>query len=225
MDSNMNTELIISLYDKNISWISKINSDVKIIIYRKGNLTTHPKEILLENNVGRDVHTFFNHLYKNYDELSDTIFFSQDYPFDHVENYIELINGNEEYRNNYASLKFDGYKGYHWNSIGTMWNLHKSQQFFSGNVLACSSNGYPHEKNLNINEIWNVLFKSKTPNEYEFIPGGHFCVSKETVHIRSKQFYCKLVELLETHERMPWIVERLEPYIFDKRFITYEFSN
>ena len=58
----MKKELIISLYDRDISWISKLNSDVSIKIYRKGSLTSHPTEIYLENNIGRDVHTFFYHI-------------------------------------------------------------------------------------------------------------------------------------------------------------------
>jgi hypothetical protein len=214
----MKKELIISLYNKDISWISKLNSDIKITIYRKGNLITHPNEIYLQNNIGRDVHTFFYHIYNNYDNLSDLTFFSQDYPFDHISNYIEIINSDIETISQKATLHFNGYWGFHWNDIGTMWHMPTSIQFTKGNVLTCESSGSPHDQGLNVNSVWVDLFKSTSPTYYEFIPGGHFGVSKETVHIRSKKFYGRIVELLETQEKMPWNIERLEPYIFNQNY-------
>jgi hypothetical protein len=85
-------EIIIAAYDRDYSWIDQLDDDVKITIYRKGTNQNNPNEIYIENNVGRDVHTFFYHFANNYDNLSDYTFTSQDYFEDHVNNYIELIN-------------------------------------------------------------------------------------------------------------------------------------
>ena len=65
----MNKELIISAYEEDYSWINEINDDVKITVYRKGNEALE-NEILIKNNVGRDVHTFFYNIFKNYNILS-----------------------------------------------------------------------------------------------------------------------------------------------------------
>jgi len=108
MDTNITKELVISLFDKDIEWIKDLNKDVKVSIYRKGDKTSHKDEIYLPNNVGRDVHTFFYHIVNRYHTLSDFTFFSQDYPFDHIENYINIINGTQLEWDMYSSYRKDG---------------------------------------------------------------------------------------------------------------------
>jgi hypothetical protein len=93
----MKKELVIAAYDRDYGWKQYINEDVKITVYNKNQNTLKEGEILLTPNVGRDVHTFFNHIIENYDNLSDYTFFSQDEPFDHVNNIIALVNGVPEY--------------------------------------------------------------------------------------------------------------------------------
>lgn len=50
------------------------------------------------------MHTYFHHIYNNYDNLSDYTFFVQDYPFDHWEDVITVINGDIETFKNRAQL-------------------------------------------------------------------------------------------------------------------------
>lgn len=222
----MTRELVIAAYDKDYSWIEKIDPNVKVTVYRKGD---HPKqtdkEILLTPNKGRCVHTFFNHIYTNYDNLSDYTFFVQDYPFDHWENVIQVVNeDNPEFYEMTAQLKIGGYYGYHFNTItvpspkgGIMWNLSPTTHHGSGRVLICNNDGSPQDSNPNINmeKYWSMFFDSPAPSQYEFMPGGHFGITKEHSKIRSKEFYKKVVDLLQEVEVAPWIIERLECYIFN----------
>jgi hypothetical protein len=209
-------ELVISLFDKDLGWIKDINDDVKISIYRKGDLTNHKDEIYLSNNIGRDVHTFFYHIVNRYNTLSDYTFFSQDYPFDHIENYIQIINGGKLEWDKYSSYKKDEYWAYHWNDIGTMWKLTNSIEI-ENKVLICDRYGKPHHPDeLPLEYIWYELFKSKCPYQFEFTPGGHFSISKKQILIRNLEFYQKILMLLENNYTTPWIIERLEPYIFNK---------
>ena len=61
----MKIDLVISLFDKDISWLKDItNKNVYPVIYRKGDIATHEQEIVIEPNVGRDVHTFFYHIFR-----------------------------------------------------------------------------------------------------------------------------------------------------------------
>jgi len=218
----MKKELVIAAYDKDLSWINKLNKDVKITIYRKGTKSNNENEIFLEPNIGRCVHTFFNHILINYEKLSDYTFFVQDYPFDHWENIIEVINGNHIDFINESKLNIGGYFGYHWNSIGTMWSLSPSNHHNDGRVLICQSNGLPQDNNPNIDidKYWRILFENEPPNNYEFIPGGHFGIKKEHANIRSKEFYQKIVNLLLDSEHTPWVIERLECYIFNPNYKT-----
>jgi hypothetical protein len=221
-------ELVIAAYDKPLDWLSTLNSDVKKTVYRKGDaLPLNENEILIHPNIGRCVHTFFNHLVIRYDDLSDYTFFVQDYPFDHWENLGEIINGDMSQLNEKATLSIGGYFGFHFNTIkvhsdkgGLMHTMHPSQHHVNGNIIACSSNGHPHDHNPNINvdKYWDLLFDEPKPNFYEFMPGGHFTITKEHVILRSREFYEKIVKLLVDDITAPWMIERLECYIFNPKY-------
>lgn len=216
-------EVVISGYDKSIDWIKKFNPDVKVTIYRKGDKIKYENEIFLENNVGRDVHTFFNHILNKYpNDLSEQTFFVQDYPFDHWENLIEIINMDPSLYSEKSTLNFGGYYGFHYNSIGTMWEMSPSKHFNSGKIISCFSNGHPQDyiSNINLDYYWDILFDDVKPHLYEFIPGGHFGITKDQILIRTKNFYQKIVELLENDNYAPWMIERLECYIFDNNYKT-----
>jgi len=203
----MKKELVISIFSRDTSWTKEISNDVSIKKYRKGKNLKAPDEIYIPNNVGRDVHTFFYHILNNYDNLADITFFAQDDPFDHVPNYIEIINSDIEFITKSSIFHFDGYYG------------------FTGGTLSCSSNGYPHDAGLFLNETWQSLFNCPYPSQYDFICGGHFGITKENARMRSKEFYKHLVTLLEVYFKMPWNIERLEFYIFDKNYASKnEFS-
>lgn len=220
----MTRELVIAAYDRYLDWLDKLNPEIKVTVYRKGEEEKQREdEIKIELNKGRCVHSFFNHIYTNYDNLSDITFFAQDYPFDHWEDVIEVINnGTEQSR---CQLKIDGYYGFHFNTItipsplgGAMWALSPSTHHGEGKVLICNSNGAPQDSNPNIDveKYWSRFFKQvPPPAEYQFMPGGHFGITKEHARLRSKEFYKNVVDFLLEEEVAPWIIERLECYIFN----------
>lgn len=194
---NQIKEVVISAYNRDYNWINQLDSNIKVTVYKKGSKLL-PNEILIKPNVGRDVHTFFYHLVNNYNNLSDYTFFAQDYPFDHVENYISLINGNKQLWNKHAKQKVDG-----------CWFFNTQYE-----VLACDKNGAPHHCGLDIERLWNRIFITQRPDVLYFTPAGHFCVSKEQVHKIAIEHYKNILNILETVPESPWIIERLEPYIF-----------
>lgn len=196
-------EVVIAAYDKDyFYWTKNLNSDIKVTVYRKGKYVDLPDEIYLENNVGRDVHTFFYHIVNRYDTLSKYTFTAQEFPFDHVFNYVDIINSNIFNIKNYASQNFGG-----------CW-------FFCTQhpVLECDKNGSPHHEGLNIEEVWVELFKIKCPDTIVFTPTGHFCATNDHIRLRPLNFYKKILKILETNDQSPWIIERLEPYIFDMKY-------
>ena len=216
-------EIVIAAYDKPIDWLQSLNPDVKRTTYRKGDLLPLAEgETLIEPNLGRCVHSFFHHIYTNYDNLADYTFFSQDFPFDHWGNIIEIINGDINAISSNASIRIGGYYGYHNNTLGTAWPMPLSQQFGNGNVLMCLSNGHPQDLNplINVDKYWSILFDCDKPNNYEFIPGGHFIITKEHVKLRSKEFYKNITQLLVDDVTAPWMIERLECYIFNPKYKT-----
>lgn len=225
-------ELVVAKYDKDISWLHDINNDVKISVYRKDNSNDNiidktNLEIFHLENIGREMHTYFHHIYNNYDNLSDYTFFVQDYPFDHWEDVITVINGDIETFKNRAAINFDGFFGYHFNTItvhsekgGIMHTMHKSEHHGGGKIISCMSNGFPHDSNpdINVDFYWDIFFDEPKPKMYEFVPGAHFGVSKEQILIRPKNFYGKIIKFLEKFPVSPWICERLVCYYFNKKY-------
>mgnify|MGYP003659311399 FL=1 len=213
----MDREIVVSVYDKDLSWLSTLHEDIKKTVYRKGEYTLRDGEIGL-TNVGRDVHTFFNHLYLNYDNLSDITFFTQDYPFDHWEDLVDVVNNNRWSER--ANLVIGGYYGFHFNTnrpnttislnktdgtvsqitVGKMWKMKPTSHHGSGSIISCNSDGTPQAAlgvyNIDMNEYWDKFFVSTSLSTYEFIPGGHFGITREHAQLRSRSFYKQVVDLL-----------------------------
>ena len=81
--------IIVSRYNENVEWTKQF---LNVIIYNKGiPLKDNFNEILL-NNVGREGHTYYKHIYDNYDNLTDYTIFLQGNPFDHSPNIISNLN-------------------------------------------------------------------------------------------------------------------------------------
>jgi len=223
----MNKELVIATYNSTYDWIQSIGSEVKVTVYNKGHIINSNEIPLL--NVGRDVHTFFYHLATNYDKLADYTFFSQDNPFDHVENYVEVINCEDESLLHYHAKKIIGgcwfFNTYSDDSY-RKYNLHLPPHEWRNDVghgsikdLRCDKRGEIHHGGLQVEEMWNELFLNAMPSYIYFVPAGHFCVRKDQVYKRPKYFYERVVTLLEKHPQSPWIIERLEGYVFDNNYI------
>ena len=213
-------EIVIAAYDRDLSWLDKINSDVKKTIYRKGpNKKSKYDEILIEPNLGRDVHTFFNHICLNYNNMSDYTFFAQDYPFDHFDSLIDVINGDMNKLDELSLYNMNGYWGF-WTR--PRYCTYFSRQYNNGHNRCRMDNGsgYPDHPNLPVDKLWDGLFNEPKPNLYEFVPGGHIILNKEKHKIRSLDFYKKICEILITDPESPWIIERYELSIFNEKLKT-----
>jgi hypothetical protein len=195
-------EVVLAIWDRDYSWIKKISPCIKITKYNKNINSLKEDHIFLEKNVGRDVHTFFRHIVKNYDSLADYTFFAQDYVEDHVYNYPEIINGGIKELQKYAIKDLGGC----W-FFNTEWNC----------SLYCDHNGSPNHVGLPLKRIWYSIMEEEIPSIIEFVPAGHFCVTREHVHIRPLQYYEKILNVLETETESPWCIERFETYIFSNK--------
>ena len=66
------TEIVIARYNEDLSWLNKIDKNIKITIYNKGNNNINFPFIQLPN-IGRESHTYLYHIINNYDNLADII--------------------------------------------------------------------------------------------------------------------------------------------------------
>jgi len=195
----MTKEIVVAYYGENIKWLENIK-DCKITIYNKTHVE-EPDTIKLEN-VGREMHTYFHHIIENYNNLSDWIFFTQGNPFDHVFDYIDIVNDFPK------SIEVSRL------SVNDCYFFSNGCTF--GNKLQCTPDGLPLHSGLDINGIWTSLFVSKPVNSYEFVAGCIFCVSREQILMRDISFYHKCKEITENRRSAPWEFERMMYHVFNK---------
>lgn len=212
----MQKELVIAAYQADLTWLSRVPEDVTVTVYRKGERSSNQNEIFLEKNVGRCVHTFFSHIVNRYDTLADLTYFAQDFPFDHWSCLIESLQASVEALEQTATITAEQYFGFN----TKYFDLLPASQVGSGGVYVSSSDGEPHHTNdgIDVDRYWGELFEGGSPLNYEFNPGGHFVISREQLQLRSKAFYTKIVDLLESERIAPYTIERLENYIFNSTF-------
>lgn len=194
----MTKEIVVAYYNENLDWLKKVK-EYKITIYNKSSLDIDNTISL--PNIGREMHTYFHHIVENYDTLSDWIFFTQGNPFDHVKDYMDILNGFPESLTVHSKLSSN--ESYFF-SNGSIYNEH----------LISYGDGTPTHRGLDINGTWSFLFDTKHPDEYKFVAGCIFCVSKKQIHLKEKTFYEKCKEITENKSSSPWEFERMMYHIF-----------
>ena len=189
-------EFVIAKYVRSTEWTNQLKGNV--IIYNKLKNNLLPDEILIEPNLGRCLHTYLTHILRNYDNLADEIFFAQDSPFEHVPDYINVVN-----------------------------NINKVEKFICLTSYCSQAPkiivGEKFGVDIEIPDFWNFLFLSKCPEMCNFCIATHFAVDKDAILIRTKNFYKKLLYILETRNEAPWEMERILPYWFDIEMVERKF--
>lgn len=184
--------IVVARYNENLNWTKQF---LNVIVYNKGNKLTNDFNEILLNNVGREGHTYYKHIYDNYDNLADYTIFLQGNPFDHSPNIISDLN---KYTNN-KDLSIDF-------------------EFLSRNILNCNLSGCPHHSGLPLIETYEKLFgERKEDMEFQFGAGAQFIVSKKKILQRPKKFYLKIIEILENNINPieGFVIERFHKLIFN----------
>jgi hypothetical protein len=188
----MNFCIVVARYNEDLEWTKQF---LNVIIYNKGTPLTNDFNQILLNNVGREGHTYYKHIYDNYDNLDDYTFFLQGNPFDHSPNIISNLN---KYINN-TDLSIDF-------------------EFLSEYIIDCNLSGCHYDAGLPLIKIYEKLFdERKEYMEFKFGAGAQFIVSKKKILQRPKEFYLKIVEMLENdiNPTEGFIIERFHNLIFN----------
>jgi hypothetical protein len=171
----MNIDIVIARYNENIDWSNQFKN---VFIYNKGK-TLNRNEIFLEN-VGRESHTYYKHIYDNYDNLNDYIIFLQGNPFDHSPYVITKL----------------------WSYIEKNNNLNIDFEYISEKIFDCKLSLCKHHIELQpfLFKTFNYLFDESrnitTDLTFKFGAGAQFIVSKKNILKRPKEFYLKIINLL-----------------------------
>jgi hypothetical protein len=189
-------EIVVARYKENIAWTKQLEN---VIIYNKGEpLNDNYNEHFLQN-VGREGHTYYTHIYEHYDELSDYTVFLQGGPFPHAPN---IINDLKKLQKEYDTNK----------------DLHFDFKFITHFLAQCNIKGCPLGKNIPIASIYEKIFGKRLEEmPFFFGTGAHFIVSRKQIHKHPKEFYLNIIKILEYHINPieGHSIERLHPFIFE----------
>jgi hypothetical protein len=190
----MNYRIVVARHKENVEWTKQFKN---IIIYNKGNHIGGGYNEIFLNNVGREGHTYYHHIYNNYDNLEDYTVFLQGNPFDHSPFLLKNLN-------NYINLIDKG-------------ELTTSFEVLSEYMGKCNLNNCDH-KGIPLFDVYSALFDvKKTDLEIEFGAGAQFIVSKKSILKKPKEFYLNIVKMLEysINPIEGFCVERLHKLIFE----------
>ena len=85
-DDEADVDIVVARYNENASWIRRHFPFNRVTIYNKGPKLEPPTEhsrIIDLDNVGRESHTYLEHIIRNFSSLNKYILFLQGHPFDH----------------------------------------------------------------------------------------------------------------------------------------------
>lgn len=189
-DTHHKMRIIVARYNESMDWTSGI---VNCIIYNKGPAVTCTHPVIDLPNVGREGHTYLHHIIENYDQLDDYTMFLQGFPFDHTP-FLENIITSEEWRHPFHII---------------------SRDVRYANITGdpTCDNIQPVDLAYHFNRMFN---RKKTDHPYYFGGGAQFCVSRETIRSRPKEFYERLREMLG-YDVCPiegYVLERFWPMVF-----------
>ena len=180
-------KIVVSRFNENIEWTEQFKN---VIVYNKGDKLPESFNEILLSNVGREGHTYYKYIYDNYDNLEDYTIFLQGNPFDHSPNIIKNIN-------NLLDIK----------------DLNLDFRFLSEQIMTCNFlNGHGPMK-----EVYCKLYGNCSNNiNFIFGAGAQFIVSKKNILRNSRDFYLKIIKLLDysIHPNEGFVIERLHKYIF-----------
>jgi hypothetical protein len=187
-------KIIVARYNEKINWTKQLKN---VLIYNKGKCIS-PDEYNYKQlkNIGREGHTYYQYIYDNYDYLDNYTAFVQGNPFDHSPNLIKQITNFSEQEN----IQF------HYLSN---WKI-------KCNITGCKY--YNPNRRPNMMEVYEMLFDKKVDNlEWVFGAGAQFIVSKKAIYKKPKEFYRKIINLLESKDtvNIGYIIERFHPLIFN----------
>ena len=188
----MRVNIVVARYNEDVEWTRQFSN---VIIYNKGEKLNGDYNEVMLSNYGREGHTYYTYISENYENLGDYTVFVQGKPFDHSPNILSNL---RRYIDD-QTLNIDF-------------------AFLSEDVISCDSTGNPQHPGLPLLEIYEKLFnKTKDDTRFVFGAGAQFIVSKKKILNKPKEFYQKIVELLQYHNHPVegFVIERMHKYIFE----------
>ena len=183
--------IVVSRHTENIDWTSQFPN---VLIYNKGPELKGDYKVIPFQNVGREGHTYYRYIYDHYDNLEDYTVFLQGNPFDHSPNIISDLHKHI----NAKDLDFDF-------------------KYLSEGIINFNLTGDSWHPGLPLIDCYEKIFGVRKESlDLQFSRGAQFIVSRRQILKRPREFYLKIVQMLEYHYHPieGFVMERFHKAVF-----------
>ncbi len=186
--------IVISRYNENLEWVTRLNKNHKILIYNKGNSSIDDPnlETIKIDNVGRESHTWVYHIYQNYEGLDEKTLFLQGriddlncMAFKNLDNYFDGLE-----KNNFCASRLGLLTPFHWKDNLNIENDSRYKKDWDEFKISRNSDGFRSFSEKLFGKVPMFL-----PTSY----GGCFAVRKAAILSYPKSFYFQLLKCLDHH--------------------------
>ncbi len=183
-------DLVVARFNEDVGWVEQFKTHPllrKTLVYEK---QKQDSELSLPN-IGREAHTYVHHIVANYDDLADYTVFVQGTPVD----------------------------SHNWllGPLPELLDFQQDQDFVPlTKTFVSDLDGSPNHPGLGLVRSPLMNYVQNLPTELRFPIGAQFAVKRDAIHYHDKQFYESLLSEFDSAAMLPWQIERVWPYIFQK---------
>jgi hypothetical protein len=210
----MDKTLLVCRFNRDVGWVEQLRNQYDIVILQKydkhsffcwesirefqprlfkeiidqGKLEDYLKEVPegFYPNIGVDAHVFFSYICDNYNNLNNITVFTHENPIHHCQDFIKELQALPD------DIDFKEF----------------------GILFHCDGNGRGEDSGTPVAELYELMFEQPAPEQFTFVSGSLFAVSRDNILQHDINFYQKARDLTLTNWRYPWAFERLYRLIF-----------
>jgi len=193
-------EVVVARYDESVAWTKNLPAGVRATIYDKGPPPVAEGHLPLPN-IGREAHSYLQHIVQRYDSLAPLTFFCQGKPFDHAPDLHRRVRAA-------ATVGPEEGTGFCW--LGFMADTDDAR----GRRLFVPWSKNRDGRELPVGEFYQDLFGEPAPEEFRFRPGGQFAARDSRIRFRSLDFYRRALALSIERRDAAHCFERIWDAVF-----------
>lgn len=182
-------ELVVARYQENLNWLYNLpvqrtpdgwSAGVTITVYDKSPDQSAGARAVGLPNIGREAHTYLQHIVSRYDQLADWTIFCQGKPFDHAFDFKKTLRA---YIDHTDPLIDPAGRPFHW--LGHLIDTDDNQGLRLFQPWSKNENG----RGLDLLGFHRALFGTDGPDLYTFVLGAQFAVHRDLIRQRPIDFY------------------------------------
>ena len=193
-------ELVVARYTEDLAWLRKRPANLTVTVYDKSPDASGGKHAIRLPNIGREAHTYLNHIVSRYDSLAEWTVFCQGKPFDHAYDFKKTL---REYATDPTIIG-----PFRW--LGHLIDTDDNQ----GERLFRPWSKNEDGRGLNLLGFHQALFGTDGPKHYTFVLGAQFALHRDVIRQRPLTFYERALTVSTTFPDAAHCFERSWDRVF-----------